>query len=279
MMRIFDRTRRSRLLVAVLLTAAIALVTIDFRTKGDGPLDVIGRGIMTVIGPLQDGLSKVVRPIGNFFAGFTQVGSLKEQIRALEQQNALLRQHEEQVTDVSRENAELRALLGLKARLDLKTVTVRVTGVGPSNFENTVFIDRGSADAIRKDMPVVSGDGLVGRVVSVGRHSARVLLLIDPSSAVAARLAGNGETGVLEGTGGNELRLDLFDASAAVSVGDQVLTSGYQGGVYPPGVPIGEVSRTLERGGSLERRVFVRPFVDFTSLDYLLVVIGQGTAK
>jgi rod shape-determining protein MreC len=279
MMRIFDRTRRARLLVVLLLTAALVLVTIDFRSKGDGPLDAVGRGIMTVVGPLQDGLSRLVRPIGDFFSGFTQVGTLKEQIRRLQEQNAQLLQRERTVTDIARENEELRKLLGLSDRLNLKTVTARVTGVGPSNFEHTVFIDRGTANGVRKDMPVVSGAGLVGRVVQVSQRTARVLLLVDPSSAVAARLASNGETGVAEGTGGDELRLDLFDAEAAVTAGDEVVTSGYEGGVYPPGIPIGTVARIQEKGNALARRAFVTTFVDFSSLDFLLIVVGQEAAK
>lgn len=279
MMRIFDRTRRARLLVVLLLTAALVLVTIDFRSKGDGPLDVVGRGIMTVVGPLQDGLSRLVRPIGDFFSGFTQVGTLKEQIRQLQEQNAQLRQRERQVTDIARENEQLRKLLGLSDRLNLKTVTARVTGVGPSNFEHTVFIDRGTANGVRKDMPVVAGAGLVGRVVQVSQRTARVLLLVDPSSAVASRLASNGETGVAEGTGGDELRFDLFDAEAAVTIGDEVVTSGYEGGVYPPGIPIGTVTRIQPRGNALARRAFVTTFVDFSSLDFLLIVVGQEAAK
>ena len=279
MMRIFDRTRRARLLVVLLLTAALVLVTIDFRSKGDSPLDAIGRGIMTVVGPLQDGLSRLVRPIGDFFSGFTQVGTLKDQIRQLQEQNDQFRQRERQVTDIARENEELRKLLGLSDRLNLKTVTARVTGVGPSNFEHTVFIDRGTANGVRKDMPVVAGAGLVGRVVQVSQRTARVLLLVDPSSAVAARLASNGETGVAEGTGGDELRLDLFDAEAAVTTGDEVVTSGYEGGVYPPGIPIGTVVRVQPKGNALARRAFVTTFVDFSSLDFLVIVVGQEAAQ
>jgi rod shape-determining protein MreC len=280
MMRIFDRTRRARLLVAVLLSAAIVLVTIDYRTEGDGPLDAIGRGIMTAIGPLQDGVSAALRPVGNFLAGFTQVSSLKAQLSRLQEENALLQQRERQVADIARENEELRKLLNLQQqRLDLTFVTVRVSGVGPSNFEHTVFIDRGTSSGVRKDMPVIAGAGLVGRVVSVSANSARVLLLIDPSSAVAARIASNGETGVITGQSGAELRFDLFDAEAAVKVGDQVVTSGYQGGVYPAGVPVGEISRLGKRTGSLSRRVWIRPHVDFTSLDHLLVVTKTGVKR
>src|SRR5947208_15642954 len=111
MMRIFDRTRRARVVVAVLLTAAIVLVTIDFRTHGNGPLEAIGRGLMTVIGPLQDGVSRALRPVGDFLAGFTQVPSLKSEVGRLQEENALLQQREHQVTDIARENEELRRLL------------------------------------------------------------------------------------------------------------------------------------------------------------------------
>jgi rod shape-determining protein MreC len=279
MMRIFDRTRRARMLVALLLSAAIVLVTIDFRTQGQGPLDAIGRALMTVVGPLQDGVSRALRPVGNFLAGFTQVPSLKAQIERLQEQNATLEQRERQVADIARENEDLRKLLGLGQRLDLRTTTVRVTGVGPSSFEHTVFVDAGSAQGIRKDMPVIAGAGLVGRVVSVSAHASRVLLLVDPSSAVAARIASNGETGLVSGTGGTELTFDLFDPEAAVAIGDEVITSGYQGGVYPAGIPIGVVASLEARNGSLSRRVHVKPYVDFTSLDHLLIVTGSGAKR
>jgi rod shape-determining protein MreC len=255
------------------------LVTIDFRTEGDSPLDSIGRGIMTVIGPIQDAVSNALRPVGNFLAGFTQVPSLKAEVERLQRQNALLEQRERQIADILRENEELRRSIGLGRRLELKTTTVRVTGVGPSNFENTVFIDHGSREGIRKDMPVISGAGLVGRVVEASAHSARVLLLIDPSSAVAARIASNGETGVISGQGRDQLQFDLFDPEAAVTVGDQVVTSGYQGGVYPPGIPIGTVARLEARGGALSRRVWLDPYVDFTALDYLLIVTGKAGGR
>jgi len=279
MMRIFDRSRRTRLLVALLLSTALVLVTIDFRSHGEGPLESVGRGIMAVIGPLQDAVSHALRPVGNFFAGFTQVPGLKAEVARLERENSLLEQREHQVADIARENEELRQTLGLGRRLDLATTTVRVTGVGPSNFEHTVFIDHGSADGIRKDMPVVAGAGLVGRVVETAPRSARVLLLIDPSSAVAARLSGNGETGLITGSGGGLLPFDLFDPEAKVALTDEVVTSGYQGGVYPPGIPVGTVSKMDPPSGSLSRRVWIRPFVDFTSLDYLLVVTGKGAAR
>lgn len=275
MIRLSDRTRRVRVLLAVLLTASLALVTIDFRTKGDGPLDKIGDAAAAALGPLQDALGKVFRPVGNFFAGFTQVGDLKARVRELEQKNALLTLREERIADIARENQRMRTLLGIRDRLALVTVTAQVIGVGPSNFEHSIVIDRGTADGIRKDMPVMGGDGLIGRVLSAAAHSAQVLLVVDPSSSVAGRLSDNGEVGILEGTGRQELRFRLFDASADVSVDDQVVTSGFSSSVYPPGIPVGTVSRVDPVSAGLTRTVYVKPYVDFTSLDVVLVLKGR----
>jgi rod shape-determining protein MreC len=278
MIRMFDRTRRLRLLLIVLVMASITIVTIDFRSKGDGPLERIGHIALTVLSPIQHGLVTIFRPVGNFFAGFTEVPSLRAKVLQLEKQNADLRLHQNTVTDVDRENAILRHLIGLSDRYDLNTVPAQVIGVSPSNFERTVFIDRGTRQGIRRDMPVIGGDGLVGRVIRVGPNSAEVLLLIDRTSAVASRLSSNGQTGLLEGDGSEITRLELFNPDAVVVIGDRVVTSGYDKGLYPPGIPIGTVIRAPLAQSNLSRIVFIQPYVDFSSLDYVLIVIGQHPA-
>ncbi|HEX9712307.1 MAG TPA: rod shape-determining protein MreC [Actinomycetota bacterium] len=271
----FDRQRRLRLLLLTFVLASITIVTIDFRTHGDGPLDRLGRVAMTVIGPLQEGLSTIFRPVGNFFGGIGRIGSLQADIELLERENAELRAQQEAVEDITRENASLRRLLVLRDRFNLRTAPAQVIGVSPSNFERVVFINRGSADGVRKDMPVLAGEGLAGRVVEVGETTSKVLLVVDRASAVAARLASNGKTGILEGTGGATVRFELLDPEAEVEVGDRVLTSGYDGGVFPPGLPLGTVVDAPPPHSALSRVVTVQPFVDFSSLDYVLLVTSE----
>jgi rod shape-determining protein MreC len=275
----FDRARRLRLLLTVLVLASVTIVTIDFRTRGDGPLDAVGRVALTVLGPVQEGLAAITRPIGDFFAGFTKVPSLRARVRALEGQNAMLTAEREQIQDITRENASLRRLLVLRDRRDLRTMTAQVIGVSPSNFERTVFIDRGSEDGVRADMPVIAGEGLVGRVFSVGPSTATVLLSIDRSSAVAGRIASSGETGVLEGSGSQTLRFELLDPEAKVVVGDRIVTSGYDNGLFPPGIPVGTVTKAPPAGSHLTRVVTVQPLVDFSSLDYVLLVLGARETR
>ena len=274
----FDRSRRLRLLLIVLIVASLAIITIDYRSKGNGPFERIGHVALTILSPIQHGLGTIFRPIGNFFAGFTEVPSLRARVSALQRQNAELRAGQNTITDIERENESLRRLLGLRDRYNLNTLQAQVIGVSPSNFERTVFIDRGSRAGVRKDMPVIAGDGLIGRVIRVGPSTSEILLLIDRTSAVASRLAPGGQTGLLEGDGSDVPRLEMFNPDANVAVGDRVVTSGYDKGLYPPGIPIGTVVSAPPAQSNLSRVVTIQPYVDFSTLDYVLLVIGQSVA-
>ncbi|TML79013.1 MAG: rod shape-determining protein MreC [Actinobacteria bacterium] len=275
MIRMFDRSKRVRWLLVILIVASLAIVTIDYRSKGNGPFERIGHVALTILSPIQHGLVTIFRPVGNFFAGFTEVPSLRARVSTLQRQVAELRAGENTVAEIERENESLRKLLGIRDRYNLNTLAAQVIGVSPSNFERTVFIDRGSRAGVKKDMPVIAGDGLVGRVIRVGASTSEILLLIDRTSAVASRVVPSGETGLLEGDGSENTKLELFNPDAKLGVGDRVVTSGYDRGLYPPGIPIGTVVSAPPAQSNLSRVVTIQPYVDFSSLDYVLLIIGQ----
>ncbi len=278
MIRMFDRSKRVRWLLVILIVASLVIITIDYRGKGNGPFEKIGHVALTVLSPIQHGLVAIFRPIGNFFAGFTEVPGLRARVSTLQREVADLRAGQNTIADVERENESLRKLLGLRDRYNLNTVPAQVIGVSPSNFERTVFIDRGSRAGVKKDMPVIAGDGLVGRVIRVGPSTSEILLLIDRSSAVATRVVPSGETGLLEGDGSEVPKLELFNPAAKVSVGDRLVTSGYDKGLYPPGIPIGTVVSAPPAQSNLSRVVTIQPYVDFSSLDYVLLIVGKSVA-
>ena len=275
MIRMFDRSKRVRWLLVILIVASLAIITIDYRGKGNGPFERIGHVALTILSPIQHGLVTIFRPVGNFFAGFTEVPTLRSRVSTLQRQVAELRAGENTVAEIERENESLRKLLGIRDRYKLDTVAAQVIGVSPSNFERTVFIDRGSRAGVKKDMPVIAGDGLVGRVIRVGPSTSEILLLIDRTSAVASRVVPSGETGLLEGDGSEDTKLELFNPDAKLGVGDRVVTSGYDRGLYPPGIPIGTVVSAPPVQSNLSRVVAIQPYVDFSSLDYVLLIIGQ----
>ena len=140
-------------------------------------------------------------------------------------------------------------------------------------FVRTVTIDAGSRDGLKTDMTVLNGQGLVGRITSVGATSATVLLLPDPRFTVGARLAGSMEIGAVSGQGTDPVSVTIFNPQADIKPGDALVTLGGPNSPFVPGVPIGEVYQIESTPGALTRSALIRPYVNFTSLDLVGVVV------
>jgi rod shape-determining protein MreC len=279
-----SRARSTRLLVVTLVSASLITITVDYRQGDSGTLAAAGDTAIAVIAPLQEAVSKVTDPIGNFFSTLVRLPEirradedLRDQIAALEQEISTTRADQQRL-------AELEALFGLQESFgaSVETTAAQVIANGVSNFEWTITIDRGSSHGIQDEMPVVAAAGLVGHVVRVTPGWSVVQLIIDPETFVAGRLDGSGETGLLEGEGGGDLRMSQVDAEIQVLPDERVVTAGYRfGGVaeslYPPNVLIGTVSRVLSDENALEKFVTVRPAVDFSTLSVVLVVLSSGS--
>ena len=281
-MAVRSRARSTRLLVVALVAVSLVTITIDYREGDDGPLASIGNAALTVISPLQEVVSKVTHPIGNFFSTLFRLPSIRHERDVLrERVDALETQLSETRSDQAR-LADLEALFGLRESLGPKvqTMAAQVIANGVSNFEWTIEIDKGSSDGIARDMPVIASSGLVGHVVQVGANSSRVQLIIDPDSFVAGRLDVSRQTGLLSGEGNQDLQMSLVESTAEVSPDERVVTAGYRirdvaESLYPPNVLIGTVSRVLEQDAATEKFVTVRPAVDFSSLSLVLVVLSR----
>jgi rod shape-determining protein MreC len=178
---------------------------------------------------------------------------------------------------------ELDELLHLAGAGRYTVVPARVIAIGSAQtFSWTVTLDAGSRDGIRPDMTVLNGDGLVGRVKTVGPSTSTVLLAVDPESSVGVRLEASMEVGFTTGQGirdGGDLDLRLLDGQSTVDRGDRLVTFGSQGDrPYVPGVPVGEVVSVNGTPGSQTRSAVVSPYVDFTSLDLVGVVVDPPRA-
>lgn len=278
-MALYRRARSTRLLVIGLVVASLMTITLDFRGGQSGPLAGLGRTALGVVSPLQEAVSNVFRPVTDFIQGVTNIGSLRAENLSLKDQVRELSREQQEFLRLQREVRELKGILGLQERLQLATIGAEVIGEGPSNFEWSWVINRGTDDGVEVDTAVIGSEGLVGRVVRVTGSSAVVLLIIDPESAVGVRLASSGETGVLEGRRENDLLLGLVDPNTTVRPGEPVETSGL-GGIFPAGIPVGVVSVASADEASLEKQVLVRPNVDFSRLPLVAVirtpVAGEG---
>jgi rod shape-determining protein MreC len=279
-----SRARSARLLVVALVSISLVTITVDYRQGDTGPLASLGDAALTVISPLQEAVSKVTKPIGNFFSTLVRLPSIRSDNRELRSRVAELESQIATSTNEAARLAELEALLGLRESIlgDVPTTGALVIASGPSNFEWAITIDKGSNDGIALDMPVVAAAGLVGRVARVTPESARVQLIIDPDSFVTGRLDVSRTTGLVSGEGELDLRMSIVSSETEVMPGEQVVTAGYklQGvseGIFPPGILIGSVSRVLPAEAELEKFITIRPAVDFSSLEAVLVVLTDGS--
>ena len=276
----YRRVRSTRLLVLGLLVASLVTITVDARGGRDGPMATLGRGLGAIVGPLQEGVAAVVGPIGSFVTNVFRSGTLAEENAVLREEIATLRREASEVNSLRRENAELRRLFGLSERHGFTLMGATVTAEAPGNFEWAVIIDKGAVDGVTVDMPVINEDGLVGRVVDVYPGSAKVMLILDPDSAVSVRLSASGDRGVLQGQREEPLVFRLIDAETEVQPGEAVETSGYSleeglGGVYPPSIQVGVVDSVEPDPSNLTLEVRVRPRVDFSRLSTVGVITGE----
>lgn len=285
-MALRNRARSTRLLVVALVSASLITITVDYREGDSGPLSAAGDAALALVSPLQEAVSRVTDPIGNFLSTLVHLPAIRHDNQSLTERVAQLEEERSTYTAAQFQINELEALLGLQQSFGprIESTAAQVIANDVSNFEWTITINKGSSDGIAEDMPVVASAGLVGHVVRVTSSSAVVQLIIDPDSAVAARLVDAEETGLLEGEGEGELRLSLVDAGATVAPDETVVTAGYRllegeaQSLYPPNVLIGTVSRVLSDEGALEKFVTVRPAVDFSTLSLVLVVLSSGSS-
>ncbi len=278
------RPRGTRLLVVALVSLSLAIITLDYREGSTGPLAEAGRWTQTTLAPLQEAVSTVTRPVGDFFSGLAHLPSLERENTDLKNQLADLQADAAGRANVEEQLQTLTDLLGLQQQLFPEGVAALVIANGVSNFEWSITISKGSDDGIEVDQPVVAGSAitprLVGRVTQVTPNSATVELLIDQNFAVAGRLSPTRATGLVQGRGEQDPEMDGIPQDTGIELnGDQpvqVFTMSYeingQHGRYPPGILIGEVSSVIQSTNALETAVTVRPAVDFSALEYVLVM-------
>ncbi|MEU5778831.1 rod shape-determining protein MreC [Streptomyces venezuelae] len=268
-------TRESRLLLVLLVAIAFALITVDIRGGEDSPVDGARQAAATVFGPVEEGMSSAVDPIGNAIGAVRDSGERHNRIAELERQNAALKA---KLGSDDRNRSRVRQLDSMLKTAGAGQYGIKgaeVIGIGAAQgFSWTVTIDAGAGDGIKRDMTVLNGDGLVGRVTTVGPNTSTVLLANDPDFTVGTRMEKTDELGFATGQGDRPLSVQLLNGKAEVKKGDRLVTFGSRKDKpFVPGVPVGEIVRVDPSGGDLTRNVYVKPYVGFTKLDIVGVVV------
>jgi rod shape-determining protein MreC len=264
---------RARVVLAVLLLTAFTLITLDYRSGSGGPLRRVANAI---VGPIENAVGDVARPIGSFFSGLGHLSGYKSDNARLRREVSQLRS-QLRLTDAERARlADEEKLLHLDQLAQFRIVAANVSAVGGSlDFESTATIDVGSRDGITPDMTVIDGDGLVGKTLSVGPTTTTVLLADDVQFSAGARLESSQLIGHVDGGGHAPMRFTLLDSQGSIKVGSRLVTFGDIGQKpFVPEVPIGRVTRVVPTPGALTRTAEVAPYVAFDSLDVVGVVVS-----
>jgi rod shape-determining protein MreC len=275
--------QRARRVFALLVLASLTVITLDARTGDASPLDPVRNVVSEVVGPAESATATAFRPFTDITGSFRTNHGLREDIARLESDNAGLRGRIASLPIDQKRLAELDGLTRTVADTGYSMVAARVVAMGPmQSFSRTVTIDAGTSSGVRQDMTVLNSDGLVGRVVRATRTTATVLLIVDTDSVVGGRLGTNLEIGFLRGRGSADntgrLALDLVDNSVEPSRDDLVVTWGSKDGVpYVAGIPIGRVESVVSSPRQSSRLAVIKPFVDFTALDVVGVVVPRDT--
>jgi rod shape-determining protein MreC len=273
-------TRRVRLVLGVLLIAAVALITVDFRDGGTSAARGVGA---SVFGPVERVAGNVTSPVSSVFDWVTGGPSADSKIASLQAANAKLRAELSAAQLSKADETQLSSLLKLAGRGGYRIVAASVIAAG-QDYTDTVTLDVGRKDGVRAHETVLNGQGLVGTVTQTSADTSTVLLATDASAVVGARMAGSNQIGSVTGTGKSlsgptTLKLTLFAANSVLQPGQSLVTFGsVHDTPYVPGVPIGQVTKVQGNAGSLTQTALVRPFVDFTSLGVVGVVVA-GPAK
>jgi rod shape-determining protein MreC len=283
---VYDKTVRRRRAVLVLLVAlSLLLLTAYFGEAPGGRLHSVQRGFLTVISPIQDGANKALKPVRDLFGWFGDTVHAKSQRDELRKQVDKLRREviAERIDEQSYH--QLLTMYHLDNQLsvnDYHPVTATVVGKSPNIWYSTVTIDEGTAAGVRAEDPVINGEGLVGKVTQAASDGAQVSLITDSSVGVSARLGTSAATGIVQPKVGdpNDLLLQYLPANTAVVSGEWVVTSGTvsspDDSLYPPGIPIGQVTSVNEE--SAYKSVNVHPLANLHNLDVVQVLTAtQGT--
>jgi len=266
--------RQSRVLLVGLVLVHLAVIS--HQVDGGGGVSLLQRGLLAVLSPLQRGVGAIVGGAGEAWRGWAFHRETYEKNRRLGERVRQLETELQASSARAQEGARLRELLELRQAVPMETVAAEVVARDGVPWFRTLTIDKGEADGVALDAPVMSPTGVVGRVVAVGPHAARVQVLLDRDSGAGVLIERSRVPGVVSGqvsgqaSGAEDLALEYVPERSDVAVGDVVVTSGLDR-IYPKGLVVGRV-RYVGKGAGLFRDIRVEPSARFDRLEEVLVV-------
>lgn len=261
----------------VLIVGGIVLITVNvillsITSKSRSTLGV-GRVGLSFVAPFQEIVSRSVRFARGVWKHYFLLVSVAQENEILKKMLNESIGNNNQWHEIELANTRLRNLLNFQKTPNNQVLAAEVIGKDPSGWFKTVIIDKGKAEGLQKGLPVVLPQGVVGQVIEVSSHYSKVMLIIDRNSAVDALVQRSRARGIIKGSSADQCRFEFVLRKHDVQIGDTVIASGLDG-VYPKGLLIGRVSDLGGRKSDIFYDIAVAPFVDYETLEEVLVILG-----
>lgn len=250
---------------------SLALQSTSFTTSVEGAGSALAL-------PFQRLYNFSMRSVGLLWAGLTELNGVREELSSTRQKLQEYISINDELEEIKRENARLRLMLGFSERIIYQSMPARIISKDPDNWFRTIVINKGKKDGITVNMPVVAFTGdekaVVGKVVEVRGSVSRVLPLISPDMKTGVQMQDSRSPGLMEGLSANSDRcvIDYISKSEQINVGDKIITSGGCG-IFPPGLLVGVVEKSVVSKSSAFQRAIVKPLVDYNKIEEVFVIL------
>jgi len=269
--RFLGRHRRA-VVLALVLMSAFFLMTVQVR-QDRAAVSFAREVVLFTFSPFIKLAALTLGGVSQVWQDYVDLRNIRQENLRLQREAAVLQRRIDQLEEQVLETQRLQGLLAMRETWRASFVAARVVGKDATNWFKTILIDRGSRAGVRRNLPVVAPDGLVGRVVEVTPSTAKVQLVTDPVSSSGALMQRTRVTGIAVGNLGAGLKVRYLPLLADVVVGDDVVTSG-MGGVFPKGIPVGRVTAVERKSGALFQEALLQPMVDLGRLEEVLVLMN-----
>jgi rod shape-determining protein MreC len=264
-------SRKMVVIVGSLVLIAATVIFISINSRRSPLKDPTGGIAIGFFAPFQEAFSTAAGFVTGIWRNYFDLVGVADQVQALRSQLRQARADLNHYEETRQANQRLRSLLGFRTRTGSKAIAAEVVGRDPSPWFKTIIINKGTADGVVKASPVVVPEGVVGLVVAVSGHYAKVLLIIDQNSAVDAKVQATRARGIVKGDPTGRGSFNYVLRKHDISLGDSVITSGLDG-VFPKGLPIGRVSEIVRLSAGIFQEIAITPYVDFETLEEVLVL-------
>jgi len=266
---------RNKTIVAFIGFTLFCLVSLTMKTSTP-IVSIEGLGNLFVM-PFQKGYDGLQGGVHRFWAGFTELGELRDELQRTRQKLMKYEAIAEELGEIKKENERLRAVIQMKERIEYESIPAIVISRDPDNWFRTIILNRGSSDGVKVNMPVVAYHGeekaIIGKIIEVRGSVSRVLPIVAPDMKLGVMLQGSRFPGLLKGlsSGSNLCIMDYVSKSVLVKFGDVVVTSG-QGGIFPAGLLIGKVLKAEIMEASAYQRAIVTPIIDYNRIEDVFII-------